>query len=38
MLKRRFLAMFTFTGVMLAVNSAYAQFVLTTVPGLPLVA
>jgi hypothetical protein len=35
MLKRRFLAMFTFTGVMLAVNSAYAQFVLIAVPGLP---
>ena len=38
MLKRRFLAMFTFTGVRLAVNSASAQFVLTAVSGLPPVA
>src|SRR5881394_172620 len=35
LLKRRFLAMFAFTGVMLVVDSAHAQFILTAVPGLP---
>jgi len=35
--KRLFLLMTVLTGVALAVNSAYSQFVLTPVPGLPAI-